>query len=411
MSARRNPWLLVGVSFLLIILVSGGLKLLIGDEKSTPLTEPASGPSHPPFTKAWTKLPLPPEVRDGAAWIWAGTELVAWGGCDPEIEDDCNPTATGFAYDPVQQAWRTLPEAPAKGSYALATWTGKEILFIGLRSHGRLAGQAYVPTTNSWHRIATAPIRWRHEPVHVWTGSELIVWGGGYPNAVTARNGAAYDPAADTWRKIADSPQPLTHATGVWTGDEMIAFGSLLDGRNRASTRKSVGAAYDPVADRWDGLPRSKLSPQATSAVWIENRMVAWDYLARAQEFDPGRDTWGRPARVPFRFSECYPDSEVTADLVFAFYCGEAALYEPETSKWSRIHGGPLARKVRAHGRAYKLWRFAHLTASEESVYLAMQGITVNRRGVPCYGCPGSPLSLWAYTPVIDKDRVSFQRQ
>ncbi|HET6713019.1 MAG TPA: hypothetical protein VFI59_04830 [Actinomycetota bacterium] len=41
----------------------------------------------------------------------------------------------------------------------------------------------------------------------------------------------------------------LNLAAGVWTGEEMIVFGSLLDGRNIASTQTAVGALYDPKFD------------------------------------------------------------------------------------------------------------------------------------------------------------------
>lgn len=89
--------------------------------------------------------------------------------------------------------------------------------------------------------------------------------------------GVAYHPAGDAWRAIDRAPIGLNLASGMWTGRELLVFGSLLDGRNVADTRTSVGAAYDPLRDAWRKLSPSRLSPQATSAVWLKGRIVAWD--------------------------------------------------------------------------------------------------------------------------------------
>jgi hypothetical protein len=52
------------------------------------------------FAEGWTRLPLPPEVRDGEALVWTGDELLAWGGCATDVEDRCDATADGYAFDP-----------------------------------------------------------------------------------------------------------------------------------------------------------------------------------------------------------------------------------------------------------------------------------------------------------------------
>lgn len=55
--------------------------------------------SHLPI--GWTKLPPPPEMRDGTSFVWTGSKLLAWGGCDPSVKDDCVRTTDGFAFDPT----------------------------------------------------------------------------------------------------------------------------------------------------------------------------------------------------------------------------------------------------------------------------------------------------------------------
>jgi hypothetical protein len=346
--------------------------------------------------RGWTKLPLPPERRDGAALIWTGSRVLAWGGCNPDVEHDCAPTTDGFGFDPIAHSWSILPPAPRSGAYSHGVWTGDEALFVD-----RDGGVAYDPASAAWRTISAPPPPRRHAAVHVWTGAELIVWGGGRAPRAKPRQGVAYDPATRSWRRIADAPIGLNLASGMWTGEEVLVFGSLLDRRNRAATKFSVGAAYNPAIDEWRRLPRSRLSPQATSAVWIGGRMVAWDYETRFQEYDPVLDNWTRPRKMPLSFDECYPASAVVNDLVFAFFCGRAALYDVDAHDWTRIRGGPLKHTIQAHGRRYKVWRFADLIPAGDVIYLSMEGITV-KGGTPCYGCRGSPVSFWEYRPALN---------
>jgi hypothetical protein len=274
-------------------------------------------------------------------------------------------------------------------------WTGREAVFF--LENG---GLAYDPANLTWRTIAPPPIDVGRSAVHVWTGTQVFVWGGGRRGEPTSAEGALYDPSADSWQRIADAPIGLTLASGMWTGREVIVFGSLLDGRNVAETPTSVGAAYDPITDTWQELPASSLSPQAASAFWVGDRMVAWDYEVHSQQFDPVRDTWAAPAQMPFHFDECYPESAVVGGLGFAFFCGQSALYDAATSAWREIHGGPLDEEIGANDASYKLWRFASLAPADDVLFLQMEGITVvGKDDTPCYGCPGSPVSFWAYRP------------
>src|SRR4051794_16967421 len=75
------------------------------------------------------------------------------------------------------------------------------------------------PAPEGWRRGAPGPLRHRDRAVEVWTGSELVVWGGD-PDG---DSGAAYDPAADRWRAIAAAPIPARfQGTGAWTGRDML---------------------------------------------------------------------------------------------------------------------------------------------------------------------------------------------
>jgi hypothetical protein len=364
-----------------------------GEGKTPPTAGPLDG-----IPEGWTRLADPPEARRSAADVWTGSELLVWGGCDPAVVGDCAPTRDGFAYDPGSERWSPMPSAPVAAIARRSIWTGTEAIFV-TAEEGRVGGLAYDPATRTWRTLADAPIA-GSPAVVVWTGSDVFVWGGGTPSD-PALDGAIYEPAADRWRSIAPSPIGLNLANAVWTGHEVIVFGSLLDNGNHAETRTSVGAAYDPTTDTWRTIAPSELSPQATSAVWIGDQMVAWDYLLRAQRYDPASDSWSERTRLPLQQSECYPDSAIVANEVFAFYCGEAALFDPASTRWTQIHGGMLDAAIwsDAYRRSISLWRFADLLSAGDVLFLSAEGITLSHTGSACYGCPHSPTSLWAYRP------------
>ncbi len=391
-SGRR--WLAAAVAFMV---AAAGLVFAIRVFRAGERPKPASDPLAA-IPVGWTELPPPPEVTQGSAILWTGTELLSWGGYR---ESDDTDVADGYAFDPSTQRWSSLPQAPSGRTGAQAVWTGSEAIFWGGwdRDRSYPDGFAFEPATRRWRTIAPGPIESADGTVVVWTGTEMIVWGGGKPGEPSNRAGAAYDPSSDTWRRIADAPIRLNAASAVWTGTEVIVFGSLLDSRNVAATPTSVGAAYDPARDTWRELPPSDLSPQAIAAVWLGGRLIAYDYNWKAEAYEPSADAWRPLPNLPFHSGECYPGGVVVANQVFAFGCGEAATWKVGEDAWRAVDGGITDATIEANGTAYKLWRFATLVPAGDVLFLSAEGITVNRKGVPCYGCQGSPTSLWAYRP------------
>jgi hypothetical protein len=62
----------------------------------------------------------------------------------------------------------------------------------------------------------------------VWTGSEMIVWGGA--NAMRDFNtGGRYNPSTDSWTasSTTNAPEARDFQTAVWTGTEMIVWGGI----------------------------------------------------------------------------------------------------------------------------------------------------------------------------------------
>lgn len=228
----------------------------------------------------------------------------------------------------------------ARRAFPASAWTGEELLIWG-GSDGRQErffddGAAYDPKTDTWRRLPEVPIGAR-APLSVWTGREFIVWGTAIRMHPRPRDGAAFDPAENSWRTIAKAPIELTDATAGWTGREMIVFGAALHGGNFPETKTAIGAAYDPKTDTWRTLPRSELSPQASTAAWNGREMIAWDYLNGTAAYDPAADSWRKLQDVPVESGECVPKSVPVGSYVIGDYCGQTAVYDAEVDGWNNI--------------------------------------------------------------------------
>jgi hypothetical protein len=291
---------------------------------------------------------------DGALFYWGGDS--GYGGT---VHDD------GAIYDPVSAQWIAIPHAPIPGrTSAAAVWTGREVIqggggYEGGQRAGLADGAAFDPFACKWRQIATAPLSARDLLAAVWTGDVALFWGStARPNG--AEDGAAYDPGTDSWRRIADAPISINAGAGVWTGEEMIVFGSQLDNNNASKTDYAIGAAYNPVADQWRNLPPVTMSPQASAIAWTGEEMIAWDYELSAFAYDPETNEWRDIPDVPLEFGECYPVTDATREHLLAYFCGAAAVLAIEEGTWSEIETPLLFGRPVAAGNVFLLAGAAH---------------------------------------------------
>src|SRR5262249_47636838 len=153
---------------------------------------------------------------------------------------DSNLSAAGYAKLGVVElgnVWeqRTGGVPPGPRTYASAAWTGSEMLIWGGLAYGAgfKDGGRYKPTAKLWAVIATngAPAE-RYGHTAVWTGTEMIVWGGYNAADFSAYgDGGRYNPATGNWTLLngasASVPGPRVGHTAVWTGGEMIIWGGF----------------------------------------------------------------------------------------------------------------------------------------------------------------------------------------
>ena len=176
--------------------------------------------------------------------------------------------------------WTTtsMTNAPSGRSFHTAVWTGSEmIVWGGVGPDYRGNGGRYNPATDSWAATSTtnAPSA-RDFHKAVWTGSEMIVWGGFDLNLTTTNTGGRYNPGTDSWLPTSTTNAPAAREfhTAVWTGSEMIVWGGW-DGVNSSF---DTGGRYNPNTDSWTatGTASAPSARSGHSAVWTGSEMIVW---------------------------------------------------------------------------------------------------------------------------------------
>jgi N-acetylneuraminic acid mutarotase len=190
-----------------------------------------TGGRYDPNTDNWTATSTinAPEARFYHRAIWTGSEMVVWGGTNQTIYLN-----TGGRYNPSTDSWTPtgLANAPLGRIAHTAVWGGSEMhVWGGVDStfNDCNTGGKYNPTGDSWMQISTtnAPSA-RDSHTAVWTGTEMVVWGGEFgPPDVSLDTGARYNPGTDSWlaTSVVSAPDARDLHTAVWTGSEMIVWG------------------------------------------------------------------------------------------------------------------------------------------------------------------------------------------
>ena len=132
-------------------------------------------------------------------------------------------------------------------------------------------GGRYNPSTDSWTATSTinAPDG-RDSHTAIWTGTEMIVWGGEIANSQWVNTGGRYNAATDSWAatSILNAPSARVSHTGVWTGNEMIVWGGYT-----FSSQTDTGGRYNPSADSWIATSITNCAYQAIHS----HRGVDWE--------------------------------------------------------------------------------------------------------------------------------------
>ena len=89
-------------------------------------------------------------------------------------------------------------------------------------------------------------------------------WGGGTSNGYT-NAGKRYNPSTNSWTAMTTTGAPLARGyhTAVWTGSEMIVWGGIIVSNN---TFTNTGGRYNPALDQWTAMRRCRTCRRPGSA-------------------------------------------------------------------------------------------------------------------------------------------------
>ena len=264
-----------------------------------------TGGRYNPQTDSWTSTPIlnAPSARQFHTMVWTGSEMIVWGG-----SNGASALSSGARYDPATDFWTatSTANAPFAKQKHSAVWAGSEMIVWAGQPYDTTGGR-YNPSLNSWTATAAtnAPsIRASHSAV--WTAGlptpVMIVWGGAAGDSYDIKGGR-YNPKTDSWTPTStvNAPPARKYHTAVWTGTEMIIWGGYYyDGNYNFPV---IGGRYNPAADSWTliSTTNSPSGRYAHTAVWAGSEMIVWggyfydgavNFFHTGGRYNPLADSW-----------------------------------------------------------------------------------------------------------------------
>ena len=213
------------------------------------------------------------------------------------------PTISDGPNGCIEDSWTatSTTDAPTARFFHTAVWTGSEMIIWGGTDDiftGLNTGARYNPTTDSWATTSmnNAPAgRYSHSAV--WTGNEMIVWGGA-DMFNYLDSGGRYEPGTDTWAATSttNAPTGRDNHTAVWTGSEMIVWGGTDNG-----FYFNTGGRYNPGTDNWIATStiNAPSGRETQTAVWTGQEMIIWGgtdgghtYFDTGGRYNPNTNSW-----------------------------------------------------------------------------------------------------------------------
>jgi hypothetical protein len=262
------------------------------------------------------------------------------------------------------------------------------------------------------------PLEPRVEAAVVWTGTELVVWGGiarlgPTDQLVAVRNdGAALDPATGTWRVLpewpfADMPDQMpmdivkpeavatdagvvvidAGATAIWDLDEdswrVMDPGPIRVGTLVAHGSDVFSAAtntrLDVTTGQWHSLPEPPVALLDTVSAWTGDELVVAGFVRHlgpaAQAFDPASDSWRTLPDLPPGFSTLGSGSALGGGwdgdrvLLVNGSSSQVLAYDPTAEAWEELPS-ILPRRL-------QFWEVPVGRAGDQSMVFLSEAMTI----------------------------------
>lgn len=198
-----------------------------------------------------------------------------------------------WVYDPLTNAWAQLTSGlSGRYAHAAAALNGKMYVFGGY-GWGNGSGTNYLldlmvydPATDSWKKLANGPAA-RYNATLVAIGSKLYLYGG-FTGSYLADTWE-YDPATNQWKQLAACPNQRAEHTAVVINECMYVFG----GTRGAGYYNDV-YFYNPATNTWTQLGIGCTQRHEHVAVAIGTKMYVFggDQANASNELKYLNDLW-----------------------------------------------------------------------------------------------------------------------
>ncbi|KAA6439264.1 hypothetical protein FEM33_13390 [Dyadobacter flavalbus] len=253
------------------------------DSQKTTFTPTKRAYKYDPVTNKWTSIADLPHTPNGEGFGGVthagitndGTDIYMAGGYTS------HSSGTGQTFG-VQQVWKynvaantysKLPDLPIRIAAGQLEYLNGKLYHIGGTNAARTQdlGNNYELDLNNlaagWKTRAPLPNPRQHAGSAVFEGKIYYIGGqrGHDSQLVTSKDVHRYDPASDTWTKMANLPAPGNNGLGhisssvVIAGNRIIVFGG--EAVQHAST--NMVSAYSPATNSWTSLsplPQARFS-------------------------------------------------------------------------------------------------------------------------------------------------------
>ncbi len=268
------------------------------------------GSAYVPASTAGSRSPAPLVPRSGAESAWTGSRLVITGGYHEGDDDD---RTDGAAFDPVSGAWSPIAARPTPGSVR-GRQRLRGALDGKVRAVPTSPGWPTTPPPTAGRPSPPPRSPKARPPANRPSGPAPPAQSGASPGRTLGRRdapptgtaaavyaGAMYDPAANRWQTFVAGPlSGRVRHTAVWTGQEMLVWGGsngdagLADGAAYRPSRAQPRAPRRPSVVR---RPSLRPRPRGSWPNWLMNRWQG-PAMSTATASDGAGDGGGVPGDV-----------------------------------------------------------------------------------------------------------------
>ena len=227
-----------------------------------------------PATDVWTRLPVDlPEARTGGEAAIVGRTLHYFGG-NPDDRETNVGDHWALDLDHPERGWGRLASQPQSRDHQSAVVLNGQIYAMGgefghdVRQDQQKILQRYDPATDSWTRLADAPTAKSHTETatFVYRG-KFVSAGGQAAGQLSTPQVVQYDPATDAWTVIGTLPWKLQGTVIQPIGDRVfVSTGGLNNAGNpqNATWSGPLSLLSSPTAPTPVPTPVPTLVPTST---------------------------------------------------------------------------------------------------------------------------------------------------